>query len=225
VIAAVVSLALAAAPSFRADFPDAVVVESPAGGRLIQASGFSASGLGSSPGAAAHAFLVRYGAAFGIGARQRLVPKDPQAQASAPVAIRFERRIDGLPVFDADVVVGVDGKGAVFLVNVADVPPRVSGRTVLSRKAAIRSATAAIPGLSHPGPPMAEQGWRATGDVLRPAWRIDFTAAQPPGDWRTYVDAETGKVLLRVNRRAATHGLAGRTNSPTRPTTSGSIPR
>jgi hypothetical protein len=209
VIAAFVVLALAAAPvpSFKADFPDAATVEAPGGGRLVQASRFSAPGLGSTPERAARAFLRKYGAAFGITAREKLVVKSGAGAASGPIgAVRFERRIDGFPVFDADVVVGVDGGGAVILVNATDVAARVSGRPVISRKAAIRAAKAAIPGLKGPGTASAVRGWRATPDSIRPVWRVDFTAAEPAGDWRSHVDAETGKVLLRTDRRAPTLG-------------------
>jgi len=57
---------------FRAAFPAASIVESPAGGRLTHASGFEAPGLGDTPEATARAFLAKYGAAFGI--RARTVP-------------------------------------------------------------------------------------------------------------------------------------------------------
>ena len=60
--------------------------------------------------------------------------------------MRFERRIEKLPVFDADVIVGVDATSAVILVNAADVPPEVQGRHRKSRSAAVRAARAAIPG-------------------------------------------------------------------------------
>ena len=69
-LAAATSSAVAA---FRADFPGASVVESRSGGRLTNASGFEARGLGGNPEAAARAFLERYGAAFGISRKQRLL--------------------------------------------------------------------------------------------------------------------------------------------------------
>lgn len=203
-----VGLALAlgaatAAPSFRADFPGAKTIASTAGGRLVQASGFSASGLGATPEAAARAFLRRYGADFGIGARQELVARR-DAEPGSVVAVAFERRIAGAPLFDADVVVGVDASGAVILVNAVAVPARVAGgRARVSRAAAIRAARAGLEGLAGAGPPAAERGWRAGGDSIRPVWRVDFVAERPPGAWRTYVDAQTGKVLFRMDRRAS----------------------
>jgi Zn-dependent metalloprotease len=121
--------------------------------------------------------------------------------------VRFERRIDGLPLFDGDVVVGVGAKNAIILVNGSDVPAQVKGRARISRKTAIRAAKAAIPGLENSDTARTERGWYAAGQVIRPVWRVDLTAARPPGDWRSYVDAETGKVLLRVDLRAYGAGL------------------
>lgn len=132
---------------------------------------------------------------------QELVARSAPS-AGQPGPVRFERRIDGLPLFDGDVVVGVNAANAVILVNVADVPPRVTGRARISRDAAIEAAKAAMPGLEIADTPRAERGWKAAGEAVRPVWRVDFAAARPPGYWRTYVDAESGKVLLRVDLRA-----------------------
>lgn len=200
--------------AFRTTFPGAATVASPADGRLTFASGFEASGLGDDPAAAASAFLARHGAAFGVTARHELVARGAPAPGRGG-RVRFERRIDGRPLFDGDVVVGVNGRNGVILVNAADVPPRLAGRPRLSRSAAIEAARTAIPGLETSGAPRAQRGWRAAGRVVRPVWRVDLAASRPPGDWRSYVDAETGRVLLRVDLRAdagrerAAGGLGG----------------
>ncbi len=207
----ILALVLAAAlgsggvEEFKTAFPGASVVESPGGGRLTSASGFEALGLGDAPETAARAFLRRYGAAFGLTARQELVvhgaPRPGQLGA-----VRFERRIGGLPLFDGDVVVGVDARNAVILVNGTDVPTRLKGRFRISRKAAIRAARAALPGLVTSDEPRTARGWHAAAQVVRPVWRVELTAARPAGDWRTYVDAETGRVLSRVDLRADAPG-------------------
>ena len=194
--AALLSAALA---EFKADFPGASVVESPSGGRLTHASNFEARGFGNAPAPAARGFLGRYGAAVGIGPRQELAVRVAPPKGGMG-AVRFERRIGGLPVFDGDVVVGVDAASAVILVNAADVPPQVEGRHRKSRSAAVRSATA---GLEISDPPRAQQGWRASGQAIRPVWRVDAIATKPPGSFRAYVDAETGKVLFRIDLRAS----------------------
>jgi len=76
----------------------------------------------------------------------------------------------------------------------------------VSRAAAIKSAKAAIPKLKSSDPGHAIRGWRAAGKEVRPVWRVDFVATHPPADYRSYVDAETGKVMLRTDLR--------KTNSP-----------
>jgi hypothetical protein len=216
-----VALGLPGSADFKAAFPAASMIESPAGGRLTNASGFEAPGLGDTPETAARAFLGRYGQAFGVTGRQQLVTRGKPLPGQAG-AVRFERRIDGLPLFDGDVVLGVDGKNTVSLVNGTDVPAQVQGRARLSRRAAIRAAKAGLPGLETSDSPRAERGWRAAGQVIRPVWRVDFTAARPPGDWRTYVDAGTGRVLMRVDLRA---DLAGSGLVPGRGTLDGLVPK
>jgi Zn-dependent metalloprotease len=202
-MSALVLLAAAgsAVAAFRADFPAASVIESPSGKQLTSSSGFEARGLGANPQEAATAFLARYGAAFGIAGRQRVAVADA-APPGGLGRVRFERRIDGLPVFDADVVVGVDAASSVILVNTSQVPAKISGRFRLSKKAAIRAAVKAVGGPAPTDSPRAARGWRATASAIRPAWRVDFVSVQPPGDFRTYVDAETGKVLLRKDLRS-----------------------
>ncbi len=184
---------------FQAAFPAATLSRAPSGERLTGASGFEAGGLGRTPVRAARAFLARYGGAFGVSPRQelRLLSATP---AGRPGAVRFERRVGGLPVFGGDVVVGVDGHAAVVLVNTADVPPRASGRWRLARKAAVAAAAAELPGKAA-GRARTARGWRALGDTLRPVWRVDLATRAPTGEWRSDVDAETGKVLFRADLR------------------------
>jgi len=191
----------AAVSSFTADFPQAAIIESPASGRLTNASGFTASGWGATPESAALAFLARYGAAFGISPKQRLVVR------GGGTALHIERQIDGLPVFDGDVVVGVDANNAVILVNSADVPFETSGRFRYSRRAAARAATKALSGSVSPETPRAVRGWKSAGQTVRPVWRVDLATERPACEWRTFVDAETGMVISRTNLRA--NGGAG----------------
>jgi len=188
------------AAAFKAAWPNASVSPSAGGSRLTHASAFEAPGLGDTPESAAAAFLAKYASSFGIGPRQKLVAVDHPATASA-VAVHFERRIDNQPVFDGAITVGVNAANAVILVNASDVPGQVTGRTRLSRIAAIHAAKAAFPRLVTSDAPRAERGWHAAGETVRPVWRIDFSASRPKGDWRSYVDGETGKVLLRIDLR------------------------
>jgi hypothetical protein len=193
------ALISAAVADFKADFPGASVAESPAGHRLTHASGFQARGFGDGPEAAARGFIARYGASFGVGPGQELVVRGAPPKGGVG-AVRFERRIETLPVFDADLIVGVDARSSIILVNAADVPLEVEGRHRKSRSAAVRAAMA---GLERSEAPRAQRGWRASGRRIRPVWRVDLIATKPSGAFRSYVDAETGKVLLRTDLRAS----------------------
>jgi Zn-dependent metalloprotease len=208
-IAPLLLAASVASAAFRSAFPGAALIESPDSGRLRSASGFSAKGLGNTPEVAARAFLAQYGAEFGIVPPFELVTTSAPP-AGQPGAVRFERRVEGLPVFDGDLAVGVDAENTIILVNTADVPPVIKGKARLSRAAAIRAAKRAIPNLESDDQPRAERGFKAFFGAVRPVWRVEFAARRPPGDFRSDVDAHTGKVLSRVNLRDSGAGQPGR---------------
>ncbi len=200
--ALVLAVAVAASPaSFQSAFPRAERIQAAGRTTLVHASGFRAAGLGATPDAAARAFLRRHGASFGIGLDDALV-LEHATPAGEVGPVRFERRLDGLRVFGGAVVVGVDAAGAVFLVNAAEVPPRSGTRFPIGARAAQAAAAARIGsravvlGASEPVP-----GWKAILGETRPAWQVDVGAASPAGDWRVWVDAETGRVLRAVDTR------------------------
>jgi len=166
----------------------------------VHASGFLAQ-TGGTPEDAARAFLWAYGAAFGVTDRQVLVLKGAPSLGDVG-AVRFERTIDGLPVFGGDLVVGVDSLRRVFLVNATDIGPSVSGRHGLDEAAALRAAVASFAdAVRGAGPATVAAGWRAFGNSARAVYRVDFIAEHPAGDWRVYVDGESGKALFRENLR------------------------
>src|SRR4051812_16689172 len=136
--------AASAVERFHARFPDAHRIVSVDGERLVHASGFALATAYKVPEEAARAFLSVHGAAFGVTDRQLLVTESaPSGEAGV---VRFLRTIDGLPVFNAGLNVGVDAQGRVFAVNGSDVPPSISGRRALDDASAVRSALAGFPG-------------------------------------------------------------------------------
>ncbi len=117
-------------------------------------------------------------------------------------AVRFERTIDGLPVFGGDLVVGVDEQDRVFIVNSGSVPPIISGRHALGEAVARSAAASSLSGgVRGVGSAVVAAGWRAFGSQVRAVYRVDFIAEEPAGDWRVFVDGETGKALFRENLR------------------------
>jgi len=198
------SLAVAAHPAetFLQDHPHAKSIASTDGARLVHASGFAVETGARTPEESARAFLGKYGAAFGVGERQSLeIIGAHRAGEIGPV--RFSRRIDGLPIFGGDLVVGVDASNRVFLVNAAGVAPATSGRHAIGEAAAARAALAAFPGgLRGIGPARVESGWHSLGAMTRAVYRVDFVAREPAGDWRVMVDGESGAPLFRLDLRA-----------------------
>lgn len=190
-------VALLIAASFQASFPKATVAEEAGGGQILKASGFSADGLGSTPQAAAAAFLKKYGESFGVTAKQKL------AARAAKGKIRFERRLDGDPIFEADILVGMKGN-AVVSVETDPVPTQTVGHWDLSKGQAEQAAFTSTPEPARLPHARSMKGWKADGPTLRAVWCVDLLAGEPASDWRTYLDAQDGHVLLRYDLRAAT---------------------
>ena len=188
-----IAAAVPALDRFASEFPASRRIAASGGRQLVHASGFLAAPGAGDPADAARAFLAAHGAAFGVTPRQALIATAGPG-AGEIGAVRFERVIDGLPVFGGDLVVGVDERGRPFVVNGAAVPADVSGRHSLGASAAERAAIASFAGA---GPAAVAAGWRALAATTRAVYRVDFIAADPPGDWRVFVDGETGTTLFR----------------------------
>ena len=92
-------------------------------------------------------------------------------------------------------------------------PKVVVQKSRISKAAAIEAAKAAILNLATDDQPRARPGYKALGSTVRPVWRVEFAAAQPAFDFRTDVDARSGKVISRVNLRVTdSGGIAGPKN-------------
>jgi Zn-dependent metalloprotease len=195
------ALAIGPGQEFARHYPGSQTLAAPNGERLVHASGFAFASGARRPEEAAAAFLSLHGAAFGVTPRQALVVKGAPLAGRAG-AVRLGRTIEGLPVFGGDLVLGLDAQAQVFLVNAADVPQAVSGRHALGEEVARAAALSSFRGgVRGAGPLAVAAGWRASGPVARAVYRVDFVAEEPPGDWRVFVDAETGAALFREDLR------------------------
>src|SRR5689334_8101047 len=191
------AIAIHPAETFAARFPGSSALRAAGGEHLVHASGFVADMGARAPEEAARAFLAEHGGAFGVASGQSIV-LDAAPAAGEPGAVRFHRTIGGLPVFGGDLVVAVDAQNRVFLVNSGRVGSSMSGRHAVGDDAARRSATSFA---RRAASAAVSAGWRALADSLRAVYRVDFVAQDPPGDWRVYVDGETGRALFRENLR------------------------
>jgi hypothetical protein len=204
VLIALLLSSIAASPAiqrFEADFPAAHRIASLDGRCLIQAGGFALDTGSRVPEVAARTFLSLHGAAFGVTLRQALELEVAPVMGRSGV-VRFRRTVDGLPVFGGNLVVGVDDRARILSVNGTDVPAAISGRRALSVSSAQRVAAGSFPGGAQgTGPMSVTAGWRRSGPTLRAVYRVDFIARKPAGDWRVFVDAETGAILFREDLR------------------------
>ncbi|HET9596270.1 MAG TPA: hypothetical protein VFP65_11850, partial [Anaeromyxobacteraceae bacterium] len=209
VLAAALAAAHPAAQRFLAQHPASARLASPDGAHLVHASGFLAETGAATPEGAARTFLALHGTAFGVGEREVLAVVGAPAKGRTG-AVRVTRSLDGLPVVGGDLTLGVDAGARVFVVNASAAGP-ASGRHLLGPDAARAYALTSVPGgFRGEGPARVTAGWSSVPGGLRAAYRVDFVAAEPPGDWRVLVDAETGATLLRRDRRvyATAPGLA-----------------
>ncbi|HEX4383364.1 MAG TPA: hypothetical protein VH083_10455, partial [Myxococcales bacterium] len=169
-----------------------------AGGHLTHASGFLANTGAHDAETAARSFLADYEDEFGIandGLELRGMP-----EAGKPGAVKFARTLNGMQVFGGEVTVGVDEKHRVFLVNAGSGPAAVSGSHLIGETAAHQAALAAVANAGvDAGQGTIVKGYRTFLGSTRAVYRVDFINAA--GDWRSYVDGETGSVLLRQNLR------------------------
>lgn len=189
----ILALLIAASASFKADFPAAKVKTDPNGMGIVSASGFTARGLGNTPEAAARAFLRRFAADFGIAPDQKLVLQ----KGSSKGKLRFERQIEGDPIFDADIEVTVNGADSVTKVSTAPVPKESQGSFKFNKQQALDAAVAATSEVARESHPKAVRGWRLQGLELKRVWQVDMIAGTPPNEWREYIDADDGSLLAR----------------------------
>jgi Zn-dependent metalloprotease len=187
------ALLVAASASFKSDFPAAKVKMDENGACIVSATSFNARGLGNTPEAAARAFLKRYAADFGITDDQKLLLQKSGSKGK----LRFERQIDGDPVFDGDIEVTVNGADSVTRVKAEPVPKESQGSFKLNKQQAIDAAVAATSEVARESHPKAVKGWRLQGLELKRVWQVEMIAGTPPNEWREYIDAQDGSLLAR----------------------------
>jgi Zn-dependent metalloprotease len=212
ILAALLSPAPPAGPidRFVAAHPASLRAAAPGGRQLLHASGFAAQqeGGAQAPEASARAFLSRHGEAFGLFAGQRLLLVQQPAPGEAGL-VRFAREVDGLPVFGGELAVGVDGQGRVTSVDGAEAGLSISGGHVLREEVAAAFALRSLgPSARLRSEVAVALGLRARGGLLRAVYRVDFASEEPAAELRTWIDGETGAVLLRedLRLRAAPQG-------------------
>jgi len=176
------------------------------------------------PVAVALRYVRTHAAAFGLAADDFATLRlSGRAAADSITHVRWRQEFRGIPAFDNELRVNVDGAGRVLNVlgsprhalSVASITPRLSAADAIAALA--RNVGAA----RRPGVVSGPDGVRATtrfssgdrarltlfGDVraVRLAWRLTLRAA-PDAWYDAVVDATTGRILHRANLVKAING-------------------
>jgi len=170
------------------------------------------------PGAAAYDWLHQHAALFhldGVGFNLALASA---REGLAGTYLRFEQRIDDLPVFDGAVVVLTQpdaGAARISTVNLAHFEvgrpsPRVASIDVAAALQVSRAA-AGVAGVPALDAEVVLGIDPASPEAL--AYRVRFRTAEPAGSWQVMVDARDGQVRSVRNRIVHVSG-SGRVFDP-----------
>jgi Zn-dependent metalloprotease len=149
----------------------------------------------------ARAFLREQRALLRLGdPDQELALARQEVDALGRTHLRFQQRHNGVPVRPAELIVHLDPRGDVDVVNGSWEPtPEVAAAPALSAQAAVAQARAEIVGALHAEIPAPELIVWAPGDrPARLAWSV-FVPAAVAEQWRVIVDATSGARLAAWN--------------------------
>ncbi len=165
-------------------------------------------GRGTSVSAAARAHLVRYGDAIGADrAGTRLVEHGRSAAAAGSSVVRYQQRVDGLPVLGGDVVVTLDEDHELTALDTS-LSETASVASAVVPEAAARTTALGTVGRTRSKGAVAEDlgRWLLDPEIIpapglteaRSAWRFEVRAGH---DVRrmVLVDDRSGVVLLDVD--------------------------
>jgi Zn-dependent metalloprotease len=117
--------------------------------------------------------------------------------------VRFQQEVDGVPVYGALISVHVTRGRRAATVRGQFEPEadKVARTPLVDRAEAVRRARAHV-GVQGKlrGPLESRLVIYPIGDALRLAWQVDIPAREPLGDWRIFVDAQSGAILDELNR-------------------------
>ncbi|MDM5188437.1 M36 family metallopeptidase [Bacillus sp. DX4.1] len=124
--------------------------------------------------------------------------------------VRFQQVVNGAPVFSKQVTVTLSGEGN-GLLAVSDYQPVQNVKEIkrkISEKEAEQKSQSYVAGVETEknlwAPTMQEFGYIIEEGVAIPVYRVVVHANEPFGAWETFIDAESGKLIKKVdiNRKA-----------------------
>jgi len=141
--------------------------------------------------------------------------------------VRFQQVVNGSPVFSRQVTVTLNGTGQGMLA-VSDYQPVQNVKEIkqkISEKDAEQKSKVYVGGESEQNlwaPTMKEFGYIIEEGVAIPVYRVVVHSNQPFGAWETFIDAENGKLLKKVDINRKAEGT-GKVFLPNPVVTSGSV--
>lgn len=161
---------------------------------------------GRKPRQVAEAFLRKIAKSLGITPDLTQLAFDRVKRTILGRHVLFQQRHAGKRISNAWIRVDLDDDGRVYNVHSDLVPDDVMRKTVTVARAEVGGADAearAVQSLRK-GPrerltvASRERVYFPVGGVPRAAWKVVVSRAKPPGEWKVYVDASSGKMLDRV---------------------------
>lgn len=124
--------------------------------------------------------------------------------------VRFQQRLDGVPVYGSDVAVSVVPNGKVIYVSNATVPgARAVHATMQTTSANALAIGAQYLGIDEARHQKTESMIYVANGTSRLVWRVELEAERGTrGDWEVLVDAATGEVLRAEDKAAYEDGTA-----------------
>ncbi|MDD5308841.1 MAG: hypothetical protein PHU25_16120 [Deltaproteobacteria bacterium] len=186
-----------ATAGFVGEHASARLVTDGSAGRYFIVYGFTTAPVRGDATAAARSFVLEHATLLGLAAPGADVRLDRVVRHLDTRFVQLGQTLNGLPVFDAHVIVQIDGKGRIVKVSSKAVTGAVSTTTpAISFDEARVSAARGIlgPGPTSPG----ALGYLPVDDGARLAYEF-VTPGAGLHRWLTYVDAATGAILFRTD--------------------------
>ena len=150
-----------------------------------------------------HAFLAGNAVALGLRADLADLVLDREVQDLGGTTLRYHQIVDGIPVFEGEVVAGLDPAGALIHVrsDYDRLAAAIATRPAVSADDAVRLAGAELGvALSRGTAPelvIVRGDKRAPGPHL--AWKVGADVRSPRGDWLIFVDAVGGSIVRVID--------------------------
>lgn len=160
------------------------------------------------PEQAAKSYLSRHAGIFALSGRAEDLLLDQVQEAPGAQVVRMHQSVNGIRVWNAEVVVTLDETGQYVQTVYSNYDPAVA-EAGLSTAAAVdaaqaeriaRSAVWIQPDTKLIGEPQGPALWilrneDRAGSSARLAWLVDLPIEEPMGDWVVFVDAQNGSIL------------------------------